>query len=212
MSIIHEVATMTSKGQITLPKTIRQALGIDVGSKVTFELHEDGQIIISLPTPSMKIRRSVRFSTCSPAISGPAGTFGRFRKIWHGTCSNMPGVKWDRTRISTATSTSDAAARMDAAVPRLPHRPAAQGPPRSPTRATKRSGGIRIQCECQTVSRAEPADAGSHPADSVPGRVPPGQYAGYALPPLAARQDRPTVPIVLPLRFQGEGHRLRVGQ
>ena len=42
MSILHEFATMTAKGQITLPKTVRQALGIDVGAKVAFELHEDG--------------------------------------------------------------------------------------------------------------------------------------------------------------------------
>ena len=47
MSIIHEVATMTAKGQITLPKMVRQALGVDVGSKVAFELHEDGQIVVS---------------------------------------------------------------------------------------------------------------------------------------------------------------------
>ena len=47
MSIIHEIATMTAKGQITLPKSIRQALGVDVGAKVAFELHEDGQIIVS---------------------------------------------------------------------------------------------------------------------------------------------------------------------
>ena len=47
MSIIHEVATMTAKGQITLPKSIRQALGVDVGAKVAFELHEDGQIVVS---------------------------------------------------------------------------------------------------------------------------------------------------------------------
>ena len=47
MSIIHEVATMTAKGQITLPRTVRQALGVDVGSKVAFELHEDGQIVVS---------------------------------------------------------------------------------------------------------------------------------------------------------------------
>ena len=47
MLIIHEVATMTAKGQITLPKTIRQALGVDVGAKVAFELHEDGQVIVS---------------------------------------------------------------------------------------------------------------------------------------------------------------------
>ena len=47
MSIIHEVATMTAKGQITLPKTIRQALGVDTGAKVAFELHEDGQVVVS---------------------------------------------------------------------------------------------------------------------------------------------------------------------
>ena len=47
MSIIHEVATMTAKGQITVPKAIRQALGADVGTKVTFELHENGQVVVS---------------------------------------------------------------------------------------------------------------------------------------------------------------------
>ena len=47
MPIIHEVATMTSKGQITLPKTVRQALGVGVGAKVAFVLQEDGQIVVS---------------------------------------------------------------------------------------------------------------------------------------------------------------------
>lgn len=47
ISIIREAATMTAKGRITLPKTVRQALGVDVGAKVTFELHEDGQVVVS---------------------------------------------------------------------------------------------------------------------------------------------------------------------
>ena len=47
MSIIHEVATMTAKGQITVPKPIRQALGADAGTKVAFELHENGEVIVS---------------------------------------------------------------------------------------------------------------------------------------------------------------------
>ncbi|WP_418648282.1 type II toxin-antitoxin system PrlF family antitoxin [Thauera butanivorans] len=47
MPTIHELATITSKGQITLPKPIRQALGVDVGGKVAFDLHEDGQIVVS---------------------------------------------------------------------------------------------------------------------------------------------------------------------
>ncbi|MCY3876124.1 MAG: type II toxin-antitoxin system PrlF family antitoxin [Rhodobacteraceae bacterium] len=47
MSIINEVATVTAKGQITLPKSIRHALGVDVGTKVAFELDEDGQVVVS---------------------------------------------------------------------------------------------------------------------------------------------------------------------
>ncbi len=38
MPAIHEVATLTSKGQITLPKPIRQALGVDAGGKPAFDL------------------------------------------------------------------------------------------------------------------------------------------------------------------------------
>ena len=46
MSIIHEVATVTSKGQITLPKSIRQALSVNFGSKVAFDLR-GSQVIVS---------------------------------------------------------------------------------------------------------------------------------------------------------------------
>ncbi|MDO8670517.1 MAG: AbrB/MazE/SpoVT family DNA-binding domain-containing protein [Dehalococcoidia bacterium] len=37
--------TVTSKGQVTLPKQIRDALGIDPGSEVEFEL-EEGRAIL----------------------------------------------------------------------------------------------------------------------------------------------------------------------
>lgn len=47
MPAIHELATLTSKGQITLPKPIRQALGVDTGGKVAFDLGEDGQIVVT---------------------------------------------------------------------------------------------------------------------------------------------------------------------
>lgn len=42
---IHESATLTSKGQITLPKAIRQALGVTAGGKVVFELRGDEVIV-----------------------------------------------------------------------------------------------------------------------------------------------------------------------
>ena len=38
MPAIREIATITSKGQITLPKPIRQALGVDYGGQVAFAL------------------------------------------------------------------------------------------------------------------------------------------------------------------------------
>ena len=47
MPTVREQATITSKGQITLPKPIRQALGVDAGGKVDFELREDGQVVVS---------------------------------------------------------------------------------------------------------------------------------------------------------------------
>jgi len=43
---IHEVATITTKGQITLPKRIRQVLNVDFGSKVAFDLR-GSQVFIS---------------------------------------------------------------------------------------------------------------------------------------------------------------------
>ena len=43
---IHEQATLTSKGQITLPKSIRQALGVDTGGKIAFELR-GGEVIVT---------------------------------------------------------------------------------------------------------------------------------------------------------------------
>ncbi|MBP6807917.1 MAG: type II toxin-antitoxin system PrlF family antitoxin [Chromatiaceae bacterium] len=46
MSTIHVVATITSKGQITLPKPIRQALGVDSGGKVAFDLR-GSQVIVT---------------------------------------------------------------------------------------------------------------------------------------------------------------------
>jgi antitoxin PrlF len=37
--------TVTSKGQVTIPKPIRDRLGIGPGSKVDFELAEDGALL-----------------------------------------------------------------------------------------------------------------------------------------------------------------------
>lgn len=59
MSAIQEAATLTSKGQLILPKAIRQYLGVNAGSRVIFNL-EDGQV--TLP-------RSSKEPHADPAIS-----------------------------------------------------------------------------------------------------------------------------------------------
>ena len=45
MPVIREIATITSKGQITLPKPIRQALGVDFGGRVAFDLVGDRVVV-----------------------------------------------------------------------------------------------------------------------------------------------------------------------
>jgi AbrB family looped-hinge helix DNA binding protein len=37
-------ATLTSKGQVTIPKEIREALGVDAGDRVDFTLEADGSV------------------------------------------------------------------------------------------------------------------------------------------------------------------------
>jgi antitoxin PrlF len=43
---IHEIATLTSKGQITLPKSIRQTLGVNLGGRVAFDLR-GGEVVVT---------------------------------------------------------------------------------------------------------------------------------------------------------------------
>ena len=39
-------ATVTSKGQVTIPKEIRDALGITAGDKIVFRRKETGEIVV----------------------------------------------------------------------------------------------------------------------------------------------------------------------
>ncbi len=52
MPTVREVATITSKGQITLPKPIRQALGVDYGGKVAFDLRGSQVIVTRADDPA----------------------------------------------------------------------------------------------------------------------------------------------------------------
>jgi antitoxin PrlF len=42
-------ATMTSKGQVTVPKEVRDALGLAAGDRVYFRVHASGAVLSKVP-------------------------------------------------------------------------------------------------------------------------------------------------------------------
>lgn len=51
---VSEDATVSSKGQVTIPKRIRDKLGIDAGTEVEFVLEDDGTIRVRPKKPAME--------------------------------------------------------------------------------------------------------------------------------------------------------------
>lgn len=50
---------MTSKGQVTIPKEVREYLGLKPGSAVSFEVGADGDVIVR---PAIRPRAPSRFA------------------------------------------------------------------------------------------------------------------------------------------------------
>lgn len=42
--MIEVTSTITSKGQVTVPKRVRQALGVEATERITFVIHDSGQV------------------------------------------------------------------------------------------------------------------------------------------------------------------------
>lgn len=40
------MARMSSKGQVTIPKAIRDHLGLDQGDRLTFQIRESGEVVL----------------------------------------------------------------------------------------------------------------------------------------------------------------------
>jgi antitoxin PrlF len=39
-------ATLTTKGQVTIPKEVREHLGVDTGDRLSFVVQEDGTVVV----------------------------------------------------------------------------------------------------------------------------------------------------------------------
>ena len=53
-------ATTTSKGQVTIPKEIRDRLGIEEGTELEFVLEDDGTLMVRPKDSPMERLRSIR--------------------------------------------------------------------------------------------------------------------------------------------------------
>jgi antitoxin PrlF len=45
-TVIEKASTITAKGQTTVPKAVRQALGVDYGGKIVYRI-EDGRVTVN---------------------------------------------------------------------------------------------------------------------------------------------------------------------
>jgi antitoxin PrlF len=50
--------TMTSKGQVTVPKNVRELLGVGPGSSVDFELRPNGEVVVRAAATGRRPPRS----------------------------------------------------------------------------------------------------------------------------------------------------------
>ncbi|MDO1581255.1 type II toxin-antitoxin system PrlF family antitoxin [Rhizobium oryzicola] len=60
-ALLKKVSTITEKGQITVPKSVREALGVGYGGRVAFYVAESGEV---------SIRKEVDESGDDPVIDG----------------------------------------------------------------------------------------------------------------------------------------------
>ena len=52
-------STLTSKGQITVPKAVRDALSLNAGDRLNFQMHPDGTITVEAETVDLTALRGL---------------------------------------------------------------------------------------------------------------------------------------------------------
>ena len=57
---VSDDATLTSKGQVTIPKRIREELGLEAGTEVEFILDDDGSLRVRPKEPPMERLRAIQ--------------------------------------------------------------------------------------------------------------------------------------------------------
>lgn len=66
--------TVTTKGQVTIPKAVRDLLGITPGSSVAFDVVEDGRVILRKAEGRTQARPPSRFARLRGSASAGLST------------------------------------------------------------------------------------------------------------------------------------------
>jgi AbrB family looped-hinge helix DNA binding protein len=78
------MTTLTSKGQVTIPKAIRETLGIGPGSEVAFKLGDDGEIrLVAVKERNPQTLKPDRFAKML-GIAGPGPTTDELMALLRG--------------------------------------------------------------------------------------------------------------------------------
>src|SRR5205085_5546611 len=56
----HMESAITTKGQATIPKAVREHLGLKPGDRIKFFLHPDGSVVLLPKLPAMALRGMVK--------------------------------------------------------------------------------------------------------------------------------------------------------
>jgi antitoxin PrlF len=72
--------TVTSKGQVTIPKPVRDHLGIEPGSQVSFRLADDGSIVLEKADGTKQPSRFAKLV----GIAGPGPTTDELMEMLRG--------------------------------------------------------------------------------------------------------------------------------
>ena len=86
MPAIHEVATITSEGKITLPRPIRLALGIDFGDKVAFDLRGSQVIVTRVENDVHEYPAIGSFLVLLEQDIASGRAYPRYPMIWRDPC------------------------------------------------------------------------------------------------------------------------------
>ena len=74
MNYTHSI---TSKGQITIPREFREKLGLDKIGKATLYLNDKGEIVLTPPKTLDDVRTLLSKPTFKDALSGKEKTIGQ---------------------------------------------------------------------------------------------------------------------------------------